>query len=431
MEKLNIPEELKKYIRKLTAKDELNPYDFNDQNIIEKINAAYQDCLKFYPRIKTFKLIAYNIIESSYHLPALEEDKTLEYIGKLLNDSELQNKLLNGNPESEFFSVLKDMLPYSIKLEALLNEHKPYEIMMLYKKITEVLNLETLGDYPDDEKLEEECKKRYDFPNNTAREYKFNMKMKAKVPYKRFDLSIVPGHGCYSVTCYLLTKYFHKKIYEYYKQYGFIYYPINDELSFYQFKSTIIIGYKFMDNVTLTVSDLGNVYNPESYQFWAIINGSLQAKYKVDDSNILSLVNMPGTILIAPDNHIAEALIKYLEIDSGYSKNSDQIRNLLIKLGIPLSFIDSNALSTTNNNMTYFYDPRNIDLIEVKDKSKFTVLSKLKSKNKQEREKYIKKLLAKYSGEKNMHRKNNQDEYEDTDDLSPREQRKNNPKAYL
>ena len=112
MSKLTIHESLIPYIRKLTNKNELNIADFNDKNIIDKVNAAYKDAIKLYPTIKMFKFITYNIIKPFYGLKPLTKETIFEMLDKLFEDKKFINKISSSNPESEFFSVIKDIILY-------------------------------------------------------------------------------------------------------------------------------------------------------------------------------------------------------------------------------------------------------------------------------------------------------------------------------
>ncbi len=415
MEKLEIHESLIPLIQKYTGKKELNPSLIEDNNLIRKVNAAYRDCYKYLPLISMFNFISYNIIREFYSIPPVDSKTRDKYLKMVLDDKDVRNKIINSNPESEFFSVIKDIIPYYNELQEYINSNNNYMTIMQYKEIVDFLDSEALKNYKDD-KLEEECHKRFNYPNNTKDAYNFRMKNK-KYQTKQFEVGNIVTKGFYSSTCLLLSNYFHELMINFYKKTGYYYSPINEDLDYYVIGNMPIVGYKHDDNITMSI----NNYKWNRYEFWALLNMNELPNIKIDSSDIRRILKDDNNILIAPNDFIEEALIKHIMSETGERTFTNNILKILQKIGIPEDFYRSDVLTSYKNN-TYYINPKKYEYLKIKEIMKIPTLELILVKNEDNRDKYIKKLISTYKG---------QHKEEEEVELSPRERRKQNPKAWI
>lgn len=414
MSKLTIHESLIPYIRKLTNKNELNIADFNDKNIIDKVNAAYKDAIKLYPTIKMFKFITYNIIKPFYGLKPLTKETIFEMLDKLFEDKKFINRISSSNPESEFFSVIKDIMPYYLEFQKYINNNDGYNAVILYEQIVKYLNNETLDNKKEDE-LQAECLKRYNFPFNDVDTYRLRMLSKTYKKQSNYDIEKLYDKGFYSYTCYLLSVYFHEKMLNFYKKSGYIYTRFNDEYAFFKFKNIGILTYVHDDSVRLSI----NGFDSSRYEFWALLFKNSYAKINVDLEMMWS-INFKGDLLVAPRDFMEEAVIKYLMGKTGETSFTDNFMTILNKVGIPNIYCTLNELSS-NDNKVFFVNPRKFDRLNMNNIEKFPTLKRLLEKDEEEKDQYIKKIIATYNGKHKI------DDYEET----AYERRKKNPKAWI
>ncbi len=389
MVKLKIHESLLPYIEELTGKEKLDVFDFNDRAIIEKVNAAYEDTYTYLPKINVFLFITYRIISKFYDLKPISDKKCHEYVEMVLNDYNVRRKLYEINPKSEFFSVMKDIIPYYMKFMESLKSNNGYMVISSYEEIVSFLETETLKDKTYEE-LEAECKKRYNYPNNNVTTYDFRMRNKnySKKPY---EVGMYRSKGFYSETCELLSHYFYDKMLEYYKKTGYYYSPINNDLSFYSIAGKGIIGYKYDDNIAMSIDN----YRWDRFEFWAILNMENKPKVKIDISKIKRLVKNSDNYIIAPNDLVEEALIHNL-LKTRKKVKPDFIQKLK-DMGVPEEYYRLNALTTYDNRVFFFY-PDDFKKLRIKDLSKLPTLNLILSKNEENREKYLNKLTATYKG---------------------------------
>ena len=104
----------------------------------------------------------------------------------------------------------------------------------------------------------------------------------------------------------------------------------------------------------------------------------------------------------------------------GEREYSREFISLLESIGIDADYCYSHGL-TTYDGKIYFKDPKNTDNYTVRDIDQYPTLKALKEKDDEEREKYIKKIIATYKGKYK----------EKEEEISSKERRKGNPKAWL
>ena len=408
MGELKIHESLIPYIVGLTSERITRPTGFEDINIVRKINAAYEDCHEFFPRIKLFKFIAYNIISDYYPLKKLEPEEDInKYLREILEDKECRLKLMSGHPKSEFFSVLKDITPYYIEFANAIKENKGYDAVTAYEALDDLLDMETLSLYSG-KHLEEECEKRYSFPLNDIRTYSYRMKTKTYPKRKGFDIEKINNRGYYSRTCSMYSRVFHDMMLEFYHQKGFIYTPINEDLSYFQFGSIAVVEYKYADDLKFTIRG----YPWSKYEFWALLGS---------DPKLIEKINFDGPILVAPKGLKEEALITYYMKELGESVITPEFLSVMKKIGIPEEFAMVNELSTYDYR-TFYTDPRRYEDIRLRNPMAYPTLQNIISKDEEEREKYLKKIFATYKG---------QHPSKVEEEETYRERVKRNPKAYI
>ena len=412
---LDIHESLVPYIQELIKKDKLEPSNYEDRNIINKLNSAYLDCYLYYPTINMFKFIAYNIIRKSYSSKEVD-DKTLnKYLTLILEDRRLRLLILRSEPTSEFFSTIKDIIPYYLEFQKYLKENNKYMVIVTYKRIIDFLNSECLSNY-DGYRLKEECAKRLDFPLNTIEMYHSDMKKK-KYDDKPYEIGMFRNRGFITSTTELLARYFHNLMLEFYKKTCYYYSPINEELSFYSFGKIQIVGYKHDDSLSMSI----NSYKWNRYEFWALLNMKDKPNIKIDDAKIRkSLLFDNKRVLLAPDGLVEEAFITYLMKELGLKNYTEEFESILKKIGIPLDYCISQNLETTDGK-TYYTNPKRYDDLRIKNRENLPTLALLQAKDDDaKRERYIKKLITTYNGE-----------HKDNEELTAYDRRKQNPKAYI
>ena len=416
MDKLTIHESLIPYVVGLTGKKELNPTNFDDINIIRKVNATYLDCLKFYPRIKLFKFITYQIVSDFYNLKPLDPENEKEYLKEILDNRELRLKLMSGNPQSEFFSSLKDIIPLYIEFNNSIKQNKGYDVIVTYEEIDSFLDAEMLSKYSGAE-LEKECQKRYNIPFNDIRTYNYRIKTKKYPKRKGFNIEEYNTRGFYSKTCFLLSKLFHNMMLDYYHKKGYIFNHINNDLKYYQFVSVGIVEYKYADDLIFKLRG----YSWNQYEFWALLNSDPKNVPTVIANSIREQIPYKGPLLVVPEGYKEVALITYYMKELGEKTVTDEMKKIIKSLGIPIEYAMINDL-TTYDYRNFFIDPRQVEKLSLRHPECFPTLQNILSRDEEERDKYYKKIYATYKGQ-------HPSKYEE--ELSYKEIRKANPKAWI
>lgn len=418
MEKLSIPQELKDYINSIINKD-IEHSELEIVEVIKRINITYKDCLKYIPKRKVFKYIIYTILEDFYDIYKMPKNLSNEIIEYIINYPDLIRKLSNSEPESEFFSVLKDMLPYYLEFNKNISENNKYETILTYKRIVDTLNEETLGNRTKPE-LIKECLKRYFFPKNISSTIEFYIDKKQLEEYNEFSIEKNMHPTIHSKTCLLLSNYFHNKMLDYYKKTGFIYVPYNADFNLYVFGNIAVLGYKYDDSFTLSIDN----YSSNTIEFWGLLFQGYDHKIKVNDEEIRNKIKFKGKLITAPDDLIEEAYVKYIMHELGEVDYTDHLVNTLNNLHLPYNRDKTDELST-NNYLSYFISPRKFYKWKIKFIEDNPVLQKLLKKYNTDNldiDNYTKYLAFKY---KNLHK------VKDPDEFDYYENRKKNPKAWL
>lgn len=423
MEELQIHKSLVEFILKLTKKRELNPTIIDgDGNLIRRINTIYRDCLKYYSSINLFKKLTYLIVSDYYNLDQLTHDdkeNLYSFLQKVIDDKDMRLKLMSGNPESEFFSVLKTIMPLYIEFSAAIKEKRHYDITTTYERIYNLLDSEALSPYTGKE-LEEECRKRFDLPLNDVETYKLRMQMKKYPLLKELDIEDPINRGFYSLTCQLLFNLFHRIMIKQYHKYGNYFTQISQDLKLFQFGSVRIIEYRYADSIDISL----NGYSWNKFEFWALLGNNKSATPKVDSQKIREYIGHNGhngVVLVVPEGCKEEALISYWLHD--LTEKVITPKELCKKLGIPEEYLMCHDLKTYDYR-TFFIDPRDIDRIRIRDLENYPTLKKLISLEEDMRPQYYKKLYATYKGQ------HPEQEEDDWGKMSPRERRAANPKAW-
>ncbi len=414
MSVLSIHEKLIPYIQELTKKEKLDSSKYEDKNIIDKLNSAYYDCHLYYPTVNMFRFIAYNIIKREYSLNEIDDNTLNKYLTLVLEDKKLRNLIYHINPTSEFFSTIKDIIPFYLELQKYFKENNRYMVIVTYKKLIDFLDSECLSNYQGHE-LIEECTKRLDFPNNNYNAYYRYMNEK-KYNNKPYEVGMQRNRGFVTSTSKLLARYFHNLMLDFYKKSGFYYSPINDDLAFYSFGTISIVSYKYDDNISMSI----NNYKWNRYEFWALLNMK-GFSLKIDDSKIKDLLLLDSKqLLVVPNGYVEEAFITYLMKELGLKKCTLEFTNILKKIGIPLDYCISHNLETTNG-YTYYINPLRYDDLRIKNKENLPIISLIQSKeDDSKRKRYIKKLITTYN-----------EQHKNDEELTPYTRRKINPKAYI
>ena len=396
MEVLNIPKEYIDFINDVIPRNyDLNLYGIGnpDGDIVEKLSKLYRDCEKFGIFSSFVKSLIY--LELKYWYRNLKEvnlPDLNDLIDVILKNDEVKKKILSENAESEFFRVLKDLIPLSLKLDDNINKNKKYAVLKNYHDILDFLSKEGLANYSDKD-LEQECLKRYP-ASYGAKAYLVRMKNKKYKEDKSFDITSYPVKWNFSIPCSLFSRYFYQKMLKFYEDTNYMYRPVNDYLDFYQFDKLGFLTYHFDDLISISLSDLGVSYPWTRYEFWALLYieyGSL--KYNVDVSSIKNNLNFTGTILVTPTSAMDEAFLKYFMHEGNYKIDDVYLEYFLEKIGLDIS-MDETLL--TDDYEVFYHNPKLVDNLVIKDCSNFKTLEALKSKTEEERLKYIKSLISAY-----------------------------------
>ena len=422
---LEMPEELKTYVMGIIEKAKVTPNSNMDRinhNLIRRINIAYEDCQEFYPKTKVFQLMCSLIIGDYLSVPPIRPDQVNSYLKELLDNEELKNKLKAGNPKSDFFAVMKEVLPYYEKFNKAIKENKSFEVLNAYKELYTFLDYETLLYKPQD-KVHELCEKLFDIPINDNKFYFYLMKRKKYDNKRPFNPEEFINRGYYSSSCRTFASTFYAMMLSYYKKTGCIYTPINDKLGFYKFAPVSVVEYQYSDDISL--STRGFKWN--KYEFWALLANVPDCKIYADVGSIKKRVDLPGNVIYAPEGFIDESLVLYLMNQLGETEITIDLLDLLSKMGISNEVLTSNKISTTNNE-AFYVNPLEVDFLRFRHPDNYKTCEILAAKDKEKRKAYLKKIFSTFKG-KHPDFFAVEDDY-DFDRLSPREKRKINPKAY-
>jgi hypothetical protein len=357
----------------------------------DKVIRAYHDALNFEARENLTKFLIYQAVRDGYKLSPFPLEEALLYLNEILTDDKLMKKIVESNPHSEFYSVLKDIIPFKQKLDELVEDNKNYLVLKMYEQIYDFLNAEALSLY-EGKDLENECLKRYPLTYDTPLHYQNRMK---KREYVRDDGDILrmPKMKNFSRTCKLLTHYFYEKALDFYNKTGYLYRPISEDIAFFKLGKIGAITYKYDDTFKIMVKDLDTSleYSADCLDFWAIsYDETIDKEYTISFDNP---VNYYGPLIVCPYEYLDEAFIKELAKRSGADINDDAIIEKLTNLGFDPEIKDNLICDIFGS---YLKNPHNISLYKFKDVNEYPTLSKLLAKNDEDRCKYINRVLTNY-----------------------------------
>lgn len=397
MQTLNIPHKYIEFIKKVYIENRVNEDNHKNFFVGEKIAEHYIDAKKFNASEELIYFLIYESIRFAYNIKPIEPKYTFNYFEEIFNNKNVCDLIRNSECKSEFYTIIKDILPYYEELEDLIRNNKKYMALKKYKEILSILNMETLNLYPKD-MWEKECQKRYRFTYNKKVYYEANLKHKHYKQEDKFDFKTLPFMNNNSLTCSLLIHYFHQKMVNFYKKSNYIYKPVNDDYGFYKLNNINIITYNFDDLINVNVNHLKRNYNMKKPEFWGIIfSKGIKFNYFIP-KKFKRLASRYKPCIIVPDDYIDEALVHFLSSETGYDINNMFLQKELIKIGFPLEGFEEKEGLLNAENTVYFKNPQMVDKLKVKDINNFKTLKKILLKPISKRNAYYKKLASYYKG---------------------------------
>jgi len=388
MEKVVIPKKYGDYINKIYLNNQLIDNDKNNYIVGEKIAEAYLDAERFDASEELIKFLFYQAVRFGYsNVKEYDKRYSFKFIDEILSNDDLKQKILTSDCNSEFYSVIKDIIPYAEQLFKLMREGKSYLVLKKYQELLQILNEETLC-FHNGKDFEIECQKRYPMTYANPTYNQRRIKNKHLNLENVFDIKSFPKKSNASFTCSILLRYFHEIMLNYYENSGYMYRPVTDTIGFYQLGNIGVLTYTYDNEIGLSVANPRKKYKMDNIKFWEVVYSNSSPKYIID-SNLKDLVNFNGPIIIAPADHIDEAFISYITHVYGLDIEDNNLQSRLTSIGFPVSTSDTDKLLTSDY-QTFYKNPKEVEILKVSDITKYSILNKLKNLKPYEREKYIK-----------------------------------------
>ena len=150
MEKVTIPKKYGYYINDIYKQNNLINDSFKDYEVSKKIAEHYIDAEKFNASDELVYFLLYQSVRFAYNIKPINPKYIFKYIDEILSNEELKNEILQTDCKSEFYTIIKDIIPYYNEFNKLINEKKNYQVLKKYREILNILNLETLNLYPNE-----------------------------------------------------------------------------------------------------------------------------------------------------------------------------------------------------------------------------------------------------------------------------------------
>lgn len=401
-----IPDRYVRYINSLIPNESVS--SLTNNIITKKCMELVKDfdALGFNERLLYF--LFYKIVGSYYDLDKISYDDAYRYIEEATVTEEFVKRIKEYTPQSDFFIVFKRLYDDIDKLQTLLYENKSYPALKQYRDILIRISEDCVDKTQSEKEIAEDLQHRLPIPYNNIKNYQRRMKNKTyieKVNPKEYPFSVVKSPG-YSLGCHMIQNYLIDLMIKYYKKTGYYYHPIDDNLEYFVLNNISVITYKY-DDTFMPYLEVGNhKLTYEDYEFWAIVLSPdfkiNKLKHKIDHIYEISTRN---EVILTPYDYMEESIIKYANGDT-YDGMTDSLfaQELLDKIGMPKDTPVTDKLISDGN--LYFKNPHNFEEIIVKDIEEYPTLVKLRSyQNEEERNKYIKALIAKYKGEQTKKQK--------------------------
>ncbi len=405
-----IPERYVRYINNLIPQNENNGLTNNIIATICLQLAKDFEALGFNEGLLYF--LFYRVVYNYYDLPKISYEEAYNAIKEAICTEEFAKRIKSYNPQSDFFIVFKRLYDDIDELEILLYEDKKYLALKKYRDILIRISEEAIDHTMSDKELAEELNKRLPIPYNNLKNYRRRMANKTfnafKYP-KEHPSSVVKVPG-YSLGCHLLQNYLINLMQKYYQKTGYYYHPIDGNLEYFVLSRISVITYRYDDTFTPYFQVGNKELTFKDYGFWAICLSPDFKPEKIKQTiNPAFKDNHYGDLIIAPYEYMEEALIKYAN-GNNYDGMTDSLfaRELLTSIGMPDDTPITDKLKT--NGKMFYKDFSKVDEIEVKDLSVYPTLERLQSeKTPEERNKYIRGLLAKYKGDQTRAKRKEQE----------------------
>lgn len=395
-----IPERYERYINNLIPQNEVNTHINNI--IATKCTELAKDFDALGFNETLLYMLFYKVVASYYYIPKISYDDAYRAIEEATCNEKFAKRLKNYFPQSDFFLVFKRLFDDIDELEILLYKGKKYLALKKYRDILLKISEDVVDKSMSKDDIDKELKARLPFPYNNVKNYQRRMANKIFKVYnypKEHPLSVVKSPG-YSLGCDMIQDFLIDFMLRYQKRTGYYYHPIDDNLEYFVFNNISVITYRYDDSFEPYFQVGNKKLTFKDYGFWALALSPDFKPEKLRHTISYSFkAQKSGEILFAPYEYMEEAIIKYANGDS-YDGMTDSIfaREFLSKIGMSEDTPITDNLIT--NGKIYFKKPINIEDIKVKDISAYPTLEKLKSfSSLEERNKYIKSLIAKYKGD--------------------------------
>ena len=410
MIRIDIPRVYMDYINDIYKGNYIYADSVRDCDVRDKILCLYKDIQEYNPSDNIIRLMIYRIIEQ-FCYPLNDKDTRNKYVNvnkliadidALFADEKLREKILNGEykPQSKFYSILKDIMPYVNDIDLLMNEKKWYLVLKKYQELFALLNDETLSKYTGED-LEMEYKKRYNYVYNRVRDYKLRMKRK-KYKSTGIEITDFPKYGNYSRVCTLFLKYFQTKLLQLDEKTGYFYRPINENVDFFKFGDIGLIAYHYDDLVDILIRYPGIRFSMKSWEFWALVSDESKEKHIIiDDSDLKSKINFTKNLITTPLGIMDVAFAHYVALNNGISGTGEidiLTWQALQAIGFPIDDTPVDLDAFVYNNLSYCRNPKYVDCYNMRNIADFPKLAQLRKLDPDSRRKHFKKLQASFKG---------------------------------
>lgn len=405
---------------------------FQEKEIIEKAQNVYKDAKRLKIKEETMEKLIYMAVYSlmgGYSLVIDIKPLSANELTTLLNyfcfNKHVREKIKMGLWASDFFSVIKSLIPSIEDLEKAIKYNQSFRVLEIYSRIIKILNADGLNPNMSKSSLEAELKKIYPIKANIF-SYNSNLKNPKVFGHSKDDLTCYVRQNTYGVISSILLRYFYNKMKEYFNDTGYFFRIVDDNFSLYVLNQKVFLTYKYDDSIDLRVRNSHSSFGMKDYEFWAMALNMSEYRQREElytECDFSRIINV-NDIIVCPEDFLEETFIYYVMNEIGGDLTS--VHTFLTELGIDYTIDYKKVLRLKNG--VFIKRLGNIDGLSVKNIRDYPTLEKLVNKHDNERSEYIKRISAKLKADiNNFAPKNDEDE----DDFYTRRKKSRGRKDYI
>lgn len=388
---------------------------FGEKQIIEKAQNVYKDAKRLKIKEETMEKLIYMAVYSlmgGYSLVIDIKPLSANEITTLLNyfcfNKHVREKIKMGLWASDFFSVIKSLIPSIEDLEKAIKYNQSFRVLEIYSRIIKILNTDGLNPNMSKSSLEAELKKIYPIKASIG-SYISNLKNPRIKGHNKDDLTCYVRQNTYGVISSILLRYFYNKMKEYYNDTGYFYRMIDDNFSLYVLNQKVFLTYKYDDSIDLRIRHDYNNFSMKDYEFWALVYdmSSYRLLLEIFSSFDFDKIISAGDIIVCPEEKLEESFISYVMSELGEDFTS--VHSFLTTLGVDLNK-DYKSIVRLKNGI-FIKMPIDVDKLNISNIQDYPTLSNIRVKNGEEREDYIKRLKSRLRGQINKNNVNEESSY--------------------